>query len=245
MVLAAAGLRRLGLDHAIGELLPLDQFPPSPGQGALGIQVRTDEPSAPLREILSTVGDVAVDAEVRAERALLAELHGGCSVPVGAYGETLPDGELTLFGQVSSLDGNEQISGTLTGPSAEPESSVRPWPRRSSARARIRSSTPYGTLSRLGEVPGDVERQQDRDRGGDPEPEEDGEIAVEGPPRPPRAPRAPGAAASLAPRVRVGSAWTRAPRIQRLRGLPRVRSADPTRGRPPYRATPADRRPRP
>ncbi len=121
VVLAAAGLRRLGLDDAIGELLPLDQFPPSPGQGALGIQVRTDESSAPLREILSTVGDVAVDAAISAERALLAELHGGCSVPVGAYGESLPGGELRLFGQVSSLDGTEQISGTLTGPSAEPE----------------------------------------------------------------------------------------------------------------------------
>ncbi|MFJ9816143.1 hydroxymethylbilane synthase [Streptomyces sp. NPDC101151] len=121
VVLAAAGLRRLGLADAIGELLPLDLFPPSPGQGALGIQVRTDDPSAPLREMLSTVGDLAVDAEIRAERALLAELHGGCSVPVGAYGETLPDGGLRLFGQVSSLDGTTQISGLLTGPSEEPE----------------------------------------------------------------------------------------------------------------------------
>lgn len=121
VVLAAAGLRRLGLGDAIGELLPLDLFPPSPGQGALGIQVRTDESSAPLRRILSTVGDVAVDAEIRAERALLAELHGGCSVPVGAYAETLSDGELRMFGQVSSLDGAEQISATLGGPSAEPE----------------------------------------------------------------------------------------------------------------------------
>lgn len=121
VILAAAGLRRLGLDNSISELLPLDLFPPSPGQGALGIQVRTEESSAPLREILSTVGDVTVDGEIRAERALLAELHGGCSVPVGAYGETLPDGEIRLFGQVSSLDGREQISGALAGPAAEPE----------------------------------------------------------------------------------------------------------------------------
>lgn len=121
VVLAAAGLRRLGLDDAIGELLPLDRFPPSPGQGALGIQVRTDESSARLREILSRVGDVDVDAATRAERALLAELHGGCGVPVGAYGETLPGGELRLFGQVGSLDGTEQISGALTGPCSEPE----------------------------------------------------------------------------------------------------------------------------
>jgi hydroxymethylbilane synthase len=121
VVLAAAGLRRLGLDEAICELLPLDQFPPSPGQGALGIQVRTDESSASLREILSTVGDLAVDAEIRAERAFLAEIHGGCNVPVGAYCETLPNGELRLFAQISSLDGTAQISGELTGLSAEPE----------------------------------------------------------------------------------------------------------------------------
>ncbi|MFD8966619.1 hydroxymethylbilane synthase [Streptomyces sp. NPDC059568] len=119
VVLAVAGLRRLGLDDAIGEVLPLDLFPPSPGQGALGIQVRED--NASIREILSTVGDMAVDAQVRAERALLAELHGGCSVPVGAYAESLPDGNLRLFGQVTSLDGTEQIPRELTGPPTEPE----------------------------------------------------------------------------------------------------------------------------
>jgi len=119
VVLAVAGLRRLGLDEAIGEVLPLDLFPPSPGQGALGIQVREDNTA--LREVLSTVGDLAVDAQVRAERAFLAELHGGCSVPVGAYAQTLPDGTLRLSGQVTSLDGTERVSGTLAGPRAEPE----------------------------------------------------------------------------------------------------------------------------
>ncbi|MCD7438947.1 hydroxymethylbilane synthase [Streptomyces lincolnensis] len=119
VVLAAAGLRRLGLDHAIGELLPLDLFPPSPGQGALGIQVR--EGSGELAEILSRVGDTAVAAQVRAERALLAELHGGCSVPVGAYGETGPDGSLSLFAQVTSLDGARRVAGSLSGSADEPE----------------------------------------------------------------------------------------------------------------------------
>lgn len=119
VVLAVAGLRRLGLDEAIGEVLPLDLFPPSPGQGALGIQVREDD--AALREILSTVGDMAVDAQVRAERAFLGELHGGCSVPVGAYAEMTPGGALRLFGQVTSLDGAERVSGTRTGPADAPE----------------------------------------------------------------------------------------------------------------------------
>jgi hydroxymethylbilane synthase len=119
VVLAAAGLCRLGLDDAIGELLPLDLFPPSPGQGALGIQVREDD--EPIQEILSTAADPSVHAQVRAERALLAELHGGCSVPVGAYAETAPEGTLTLHAQVTSLDGTQRVSGTMSGPPTEPE----------------------------------------------------------------------------------------------------------------------------
>jgi hydroxymethylbilane synthase len=120
VVLAVAGLRRLGLDDAIGEILPLDLFPPSPGQGALGIQIR--EGDREIREILSTAGDLSADAQVRAERALLAELHGGCSVPVGAYAESLPGGRLRLSGQVTSLDGTTQISATRAGDAGDPES---------------------------------------------------------------------------------------------------------------------------
>lgn len=119
VVLAVAGLRRLGLDDAIDEILPIDLFPPSPGQGALGIQVR--EGNMAIQEILSTSGDLAVDAQVRAERALLAELHGGCSVPVGAYAEVHSGGSLSLHGQVTSLDGTRQVSGSLSGPLSESE----------------------------------------------------------------------------------------------------------------------------
>lgn len=118
VVLAAAGLKRLGLDHAISEILPVEQFPPSPGQGALGIQIREDNDLA--REIFSTAGDPVVDAEVRAERAMLAELHGGCSVPIGAYGKA--DGDvLTLHAQVTSVDGTRRMAARLSGPLGEPE----------------------------------------------------------------------------------------------------------------------------
>jgi hydroxymethylbilane synthase len=119
VVLAVAGLRRLGLDDAIGEILPLESFPPSPGQGALGVQIRRGE--EPLREILASVGDTGVLAQVNAERAFLAELHGGCSVPVGAYAEGLPDGRLRLTGQVTSLDGTRRVSGVMTGGADEPQ----------------------------------------------------------------------------------------------------------------------------
>jgi hydroxymethylbilane synthase len=119
VVLAVAGLRRLGLDDAIGEILPREQFPPSPGQGALGIQIRAD--NQPIQPILATAGDADTDAQVRAERAFLARLHGGCSVPVGAYAETLPGGRLRLFGQVTALDGARQIAADTVGSAAQPE----------------------------------------------------------------------------------------------------------------------------
>ncbi len=111
VILAASGLRRLGLDDSITELLDPALFPPSPGQGALAVQVRAADRE--LLEMLNAYGDADADATVRAERALLAELHGGCSVPVGAYA-TRSAGLLTLSGQVTSLDGRRRVTGTVT-----------------------------------------------------------------------------------------------------------------------------------
>ncbi len=115
VVLAAAGLRRLGLKDSITELLPLDDFPPSPGQGAMGIQLRAADTE--LLEMLNFYGDPATDAAVLAERALLAELHGGCSVPVGAYAMSFPAG-LKLTAQVTSLDGTQRVFASATGADA-------------------------------------------------------------------------------------------------------------------------------
>jgi hydroxymethylbilane synthase len=116
VILAASGLRRLGLDDAITELLDPARFPPSPGQGALAVQVRASDRE--LREMLNASGDPDADAAVRAERALLAELHGGCSVPVGAHA-AWSGGVLTLNAQVTSLDGRQRVTGTLTGTDPE------------------------------------------------------------------------------------------------------------------------------
>jgi len=112
VILAASGLRRLGLDDSITELLDPAAFPPSPGQGALAVQVRAADRE--LLDMLNAFGDADADAAVRAERALLGELHGGCSVPVGAYA-TRSAGVLTLSGQVTSLDGRRRVTGTVTG----------------------------------------------------------------------------------------------------------------------------------
>lgn len=116
VILAAAGLRRLGLDDAITELLDPALFPPSPGQGALAVQVRDNDHE--LLEMLSAFGDPGADAEVRAERALLGALHGGCSVPVGAYA-SCRDGMLTIAAQVTSLDGRHRVTATATGTDPE------------------------------------------------------------------------------------------------------------------------------
>jgi hydroxymethylbilane synthase len=112
VVLAVAGLVRLGLDGEIGERLSAEEFPPSPGQGALGVQVRADD--AEVRELLAAVHDPAAGAAVEAERSLLAELRGGCSVPIGAYAGV--DGaQLRLVGQVTALDGGWFVRLEATG----------------------------------------------------------------------------------------------------------------------------------
>jgi hydroxymethylbilane synthase len=121
VVLAASGLRRLGLDDAITELLDPSVFPPSPGQGALAVQVRASD--LELLEMLNAFGDPDADAAVRAERALLGELHGGCSVPVGALA-VRRGGVLTLGAQVTSLDGRERVTGTMTGTDPEATGAV-------------------------------------------------------------------------------------------------------------------------
>lgn len=118
VVLAAAGLNRLGMLPEVHEVLDPAVFPPSPGQGALGIQVRAGSEAARL---LAGTGDVRVDACVRAERALLAELHGGCSVPVGAWGRVAEDGLLHLSAAVTALDGSEQVTAAGAGPADDPE----------------------------------------------------------------------------------------------------------------------------
>ncbi|WP_103530319.1 hydroxymethylbilane synthase [Streptomyces sp. SM11] len=118
VVLAAAGLNRLGLMPEVHEVLDPYVFPPSPGQGALGIQVRNGSTAA---QLLVGTGNGEVDACVRAERALLAELHGGCSVPVGAWGRVGQDGLLHLSVAVTSTDGAQQVTADATGPADEPE----------------------------------------------------------------------------------------------------------------------------
>ena len=102
LVLAAAGLMRLGLAHRISQLLPADLMPPAPGQGALAVQVRMDD--ALTREMVAAVDDAPTRSAVEAERAALAATGGGCRAPIGMLAEVAGD-RLTLTGGFATLDG--------------------------------------------------------------------------------------------------------------------------------------------
>jgi hydroxymethylbilane synthase len=117
VVLARAGLARLGRLDAITETLDPLQVLPAPAQGALAVECRTSD--ARTRELLGPLEDAAVRAAVVAERATLAALEAGCSAPVAAYaevaeGETGP--ELFLRASVTALDGSDAVRGSVTGP---------------------------------------------------------------------------------------------------------------------------------
>ncbi len=117
IVLAAAGLRRLSLEGRIAELLDPELMCPAVGQGALAIETRAGDER--MRKILAPLDDPRARAEVAAERAMLAELGGGCQVPIGGSAR-LRDGELRLIAVVASPDGQQLIRVSVEGPALDP-----------------------------------------------------------------------------------------------------------------------------
>ena len=113
VVLAAAGLNRLGLTEHVSEFLPTDMFSPAPGQGALAVQCREDDDEA--RALLDLIDDEVVRNDVDAERAFLSALGGGCSLPVGALARHLEGAQLELHGFVGALNGGESIRVSSSG----------------------------------------------------------------------------------------------------------------------------------
>jgi hydroxymethylbilane synthase len=112
VVLAAAGLLRLGLQHRIDEFLPAHRFLPAPGQGALGIEVRRcDERVA---QAVGCLHDRSTYLAVSAERAMLDALDGGCQVPIGAWAR-LQKGALVADGMVAVPDGSRVVRARTTG----------------------------------------------------------------------------------------------------------------------------------
>lgn len=103
LILAGAGLERMGLAHRITRVLAPDAFWPAVSQGALGIQIRTDD--ARMRQALEPLDDAATHEAVRAERSCLAALAGGCLAPIGAWGRRGSDGCLEVGGCVLEVTG--------------------------------------------------------------------------------------------------------------------------------------------
>jgi hydroxymethylbilane synthase len=120
IVLATAGLVRLGLAERIGERLSPDIMLPAPGQGALAVTVRVDDAEV-QRAVHGAVHDAATSVEVAAERAFLRRLEGGCQVPVAAYAQldrTSSESRLRLRGRVISLGGERAVEGREAGPAS-------------------------------------------------------------------------------------------------------------------------------
>ena len=119
VVLAVAGLRRLGRFDAITEILDPARFVPAPAQGALAVECRADDLAA--REALAAFDDAGARACITAERALLAKLEAGCSAPIGALAEIRANpAELTLTAVVTAADGSDAVRRTLTGVVTDP-----------------------------------------------------------------------------------------------------------------------------
>ena len=107
LILAGAGLERLGLASRITHVLRPDAFWPAVSQGALGIQIRADD--GRLRLALEPLDDPATHQAVRAERSCLAALAGGCLAPIGAWGHQTDDGHLELGGCVLEDSGDRVL----------------------------------------------------------------------------------------------------------------------------------------
>src|SRR5690606_17349493 len=111
-VMAGAGLSRLGLTQSITEWLDPELMLPAPGQGALAVQCRANDPS--VIALLRPIHDPEAAATTLAERQLLWRLGGGCSAPVGAWAR-IQESQLMLQARVASIDGRHLFEASATG----------------------------------------------------------------------------------------------------------------------------------
>ena len=113
IVLASAGLRRLGHENRISAALPVSACVPAPGQGIIAIEMRSSDTR--VRTLLTRIDDPQAAAALVAERAVVRRLGGGCQMPIGAYAAP-EDGQLVLTAVVISLDGARAVRAEATGP---------------------------------------------------------------------------------------------------------------------------------
>jgi hydroxymethylbilane synthase len=118
IILAASGMKRMGFDARIRRILPPEESLPAIGQGALGIECRADDER--VNALIAPLNHPDTATRVRCERALNAELHGGCQVPIAGYAE-LTDGQIHLRALVGEPDGSRVIRAEERGPAADAE----------------------------------------------------------------------------------------------------------------------------
>jgi len=119
IILASAGLLRLGMAQRIRNVIPVSQSLPAGGQGAVGIELRTGDTRT--RELLEPLHHSATAERVLAERALNRHLNGGCEVPIAAFAEHVENDELWLRGLVGRPDGSSILRAEACGSRSEPQ----------------------------------------------------------------------------------------------------------------------------
>lgn len=117
IILAAAGLHRLGKTELLRQIIPVDVMCPAAGQGALAIEIRAGD--AEMRKRLSFLDDPAARAATSCERALLNRMGGGCQVPIGAFAEVRLGGRLHLTSVVADPDGSQILRDSRNGDDPE------------------------------------------------------------------------------------------------------------------------------
>jgi hydroxymethylbilane synthase len=118
LVLAAAGLRRLGFASRISMALPASACVPAPGQGIVAVEIRADDEDT--RGCLSSIDDRLATAALTAERAVVTALGGGCQTPIGALASPLDAETLELVAIVAALDGSHAVRAERRGPLNDP-----------------------------------------------------------------------------------------------------------------------------
>jgi len=113
IILAAAGIKRLGRAERITEMVPVEVSLPAIGQGAVGIECRIEDPE--IHELIAPLNHLETEICVRAERAFLRRLEGGCQVPIAAHAR-LSDGRISMEGLVGDTEGRKIIRGRIEGP---------------------------------------------------------------------------------------------------------------------------------
>ena len=112
MVMAAAGLQRLGLGHKITEILDPEVMIPAVSQGAIAVEISENNPE--IADLISTINDDHTLKAVKAERTFLNILEGGCQVPVGCFTK-IEGNTIRITGFISNLDGTGMIKDTYSG----------------------------------------------------------------------------------------------------------------------------------